>query len=694
MSRSKQKVTELAAPKEAKIMLFEAGSSGLKEMMGFVNEAYNTQLYWPAVAPLYARLRRSCPEIVMVRNSFTAWARNISLICDLPDEPTDDDKAYQEFIYQACDDMDGGLASFIDTLVNHAPFDGWAWWEVVPGIRSESWTAPDEGDTWKSEYNDGLIGIRRLAYRDSSTFFGWDMDEKKRVRGLKQQDFPNSPVTIPLENSLHVTYGDPNNPEGLSPLEAVWRLERIRHGLEVIQGIGFEHSAGYLDVKKTSTGALSDIDKTNVKIAARAVLTAQEGNYALWPNGIEGSIQDIPFSAATTLLDAIKHYSILMLGVYAMQWMGLNTMTSTGALASATDSSQMGVFTFNAMMDGFASQFDAQIGRRLYKWNRDRFPNLTKRPCLRFSQIDKSIPLTELGQFLTNFGSLFAMGEDDVKAIRKRSGILPVSLPVENLEKTPAQKAAQTQAMISAAKNVYNARKNLSELYSPDQPRDDDGKWTDDGGGGSDSSGGGNIEEGSKVKITSDDPKWNGKTGTVTSAGNGEWVMVSDSDRNWKMFKKENVEVLKKEVTKDKSDKTKNNSKTGKIDDLENMINDDPEQLYSFIQGKLGDDFNGSVGLRGLYDDEGMGKLKESNVWEDGNRTNGKLGGTSAIVLSGDYKYDSDSTIAGNIKKYANSVFSYGGGKRVGLVVGGLGSGGEDPGEIVIPDAKVVYIWK
>jgi hypothetical protein len=423
----RRKTKELAARPEVRIIFSEAGTSGLKEYSGFVSEAYNTSLFWPQCYPLYSRIRRSMPEIVMIRQAFTSWARSVGFVIDLPEDASDDDKKYQEFIYSVLSDMVGGETGFKDTLVNHVPFMGWGWWEIVPGLRTAGWKAPN--DTWQSEYDDGLIGLRRIAWRDPGSFYSWEFDDHKRLLGMVQQDYPNPKITLPLKNSLHITYGDPNNPEGLSPLEAVWRLERIKFGLEVVQGIGFEHAAGYLNIKRTAEGTLSNADKANIKEAAKYILSAQEGNYASWPFGIEGEVMDIPFTAASSLLEAIKHYSMLTLSVYTMQWMALNTMTDTGSLSMAKDSSSIGVMTFNAMMDGFADQFDNQVGRKLYEWNKDAFPGMTERPAIRFEHINKDLELADIGSFLSQISTLLPLGDDDLKAIRLRSGFLPETLP-------------------------------------------------------------------------------------------------------------------------------------------------------------------------------------------------------------------------------------------------------------------------
>ena len=441
----RNKTKELAAKPPSGILFYEKGTSGLKEYSGFVSEAYNTSLYWPQCYPLYSRLRRSMPEIVMIRQAFTSWARSVGFVIDLPEDATDDDKKYQEFIYSVLSDMIGGETMFKDTLVNHVPFTGWGWWEIVPGLRTDGWKAPN--DTWRSEYNDGLIGLRRLAWRDPGSFDKWEFDEHKRLTGMTQRDYPNQVVTLPLTNSLHITYGDPNNPEGLSPLEAVWRLERIKFGLEVVQGIGFEHSAGYLNIKKTVEGTLSDADKRNIRDAAKYILTAQEGNYASWPYGIEGEVMDIPFTAASSLLEAIKHYSMLTLSVYTMQWMALNTMTDTGSLAMAADSSTIGVMTFNSMMDGFADQFDNQVGRKLYEWNKDAFPGMTQRPVIRFEHIDKDLALSDMGEFVSSLATIMPLGDEDFIAIRQRSGFLPETLPeIEDLPEPEQEPEPEEEA--------------------------------------------------------------------------------------------------------------------------------------------------------------------------------------------------------------------------------------------------------
>ena len=475
--KNKKNAVDLAAPAASRagkskssprprpkigIRFVEAGSEGIKEYSGFITEAYNAQLYWPTVQPLYSRIRRSMPEIVMIRNIFTSWARHVRPVVELPDDPTQDDQDYQTFIESDFENMEGGFSKFVDTMVNQVPFMGWGWWEVVLGIRDPLWTPP-QGDEWRSEEDDGLIGIRRIAWRDSSTFNGWHMPPpKKKLLGMYQQDWPNQPILLPLKNSLHLTFGDPNNPEGLTPLEGIWRKERMKYGYEVIHGIGAEHAAGHLSVKKTGEGVISTTDMESIEKTAENLLSAQEGNFAYWPFGIEGEVLDIHFQAAGSILDIIKHLSIEVLSMYSQQWIALNTLTNTGAQASQVDSTDSGIFFFNSMMDGFADQYDQQVGKRLWELNKREFPNITRRPKIKFSNIDRSIALNDLANFFRTLDGILPMTDDDYKELRRRSGFLPV-----NVDTTQLAKAAQEMD-----KKGLEGKRNLNDKNQPNKEVD------------------------------------------------------------------------------------------------------------------------------------------------------------------------------------------------------------------------------
>jgi hypothetical protein len=450
----------------AKEIYQELGATGLEHWGGYVQEAYNAKLYWPSVQPLYSRLRRSDPEVVMARNIFQALASEVELKWDLQtDEPTSDDLKAQEFGTQVLEELDGGVEGFISDLINNVPFYGWGWWEILWGVRNPKWKAPDTDDDWRSSYDDGLIVPRRLAFRDSSSFMRWDMNDAGKVLGMVQQTDLGKQITLPVDKSLHITYGDSNNPEGLSPLEAVWRLERLMYGLEVVQGIGFEHAAGHLMVKVD--GELTDKDKAAVRNLARALMSAQEGNYAVLPQKVtEAEIKDVTFQAAGSILEAIKYYGIRKLTVFAMQWAALSSMTDSGSYAAMQDSSTMFMMTYNNMIKGFVRQLDDQLGRRLFDINAGAFPNMTKRPRLVATEVEKIVNLDTLATFADAMSILYQLNDADQNAFRRKSGFLPDEYQQDEEGEAPEPAPVEDREVDEAVEQFsLFAKDNYPELY-------------------------------------------------------------------------------------------------------------------------------------------------------------------------------------------------------------------------------------
>jgi hypothetical protein len=172
-----------------------------------------------------------------------------------------------------------------------------------------------------------------------------------------------------------------------------------------------------------------------VNAAARAIMTAQEGNYLALPKGVTAEIIDVPFSAAAAILESIRYFGQLKLMVCNMQWMAMSGVSGTGSYAAMNDSSSMAVMTYNAMRDGFAAQFDAQVGKRLFQWN--SFPGMTRRPRAVIPHIEKVISLNELGSILAPLAATMPLGDEDYIAIRRRTGFLPETLPEVKSEPEP-----------------------------------------------------------------------------------------------------------------------------------------------------------------------------------------------------------------------------------------------------------------
>lgn len=427
----------------------EIGTTGLNTFAGLIQEAYLTEYQWPQCWPTYKKLWRADPEVSIALKVFSAMSMEQTVRFDHDprnEDPTPEDEEAVQFGNEVLDDVD--VDRWFSKAMSTVPFFGWAWWEAVPAVRSQDWVAPDRGDPatrkyrkrWQSKYDDGLVGWRKLAFRGYDSFYEWGLDEETgELYGLWQHDLPNPPVLMPLDRSLHVTFGDPDNPEGLATFEALARLERIKYALELVMGMGFERSAGY--VKFQAEDKLSEDDKAYIRTAARRIMTLQEGNYLSLPGGITADIIDSTFQAAGELINAIRYFGILKLALFGMQWAALGTLSPFGSYSSMQDASEFFLTIYNSISEGVVKQADEQLGARLFEYevNKQAFANMTMRPVLTVTQAEKSVKLNELGAFLQAMSMAMPLGEDDWMAFRRKSGFLPEVIPAEPVMQEPEE---------------------------------------------------------------------------------------------------------------------------------------------------------------------------------------------------------------------------------------------------------------
>ena len=400
----------------------EIGTSGLEVYWGQIQKADNTKLFWPDVYDLFNKYLRRDPQVAQWQFATSSMASKVDWYWELIQEkPTDTDKWFLEFLNTIWDDLPGGQREIIDTY-NHYRLMGWEWFENVRGRRN-GMKAPNSD--WVSVYDDGLIGFQDIAWRDHSSFSKWDINENTgKVRGFIQRDYPNLEVNIPLNLSSHIKLGDPTSPEGLSPFEALWRLESFMYNLEIIFGIGSECSAGYL--KFQSQEKLTAADHARFQEVARAVQTAVEGGYMGLPGHIDADVIDVPFAAGGTVFDAIKYYGHLKSQVLGIQWMSLSLTGDAGSNASMFTAAKMWLTSFNNDMSGGARQFGKQFATQLREWNIGAFGSVKRLPVLRAVSVEADIDLLELAQFVSAISPVMDNWTvEDWAAVRRKSGFLP-----------------------------------------------------------------------------------------------------------------------------------------------------------------------------------------------------------------------------------------------------------------------------
>lgn len=146
-------------------------------------------------------------------------------------------------------------------------------------------------------------------------------------------------------------------------------------------------------------------------------------------------------------------------------------------------------------------------------------------------------------------------------------------------------------------------------------------------------------------------------------------------------------------VTEGEGARFAENSQTQSVsqNDAINRIASDPDLLEQFVDKiiELTEDHNGSLGIRGQSDAVELGhKYAPSKEWIDGSPTKKKLKGTSAVEIAGDWGALSYKSAKEAVRVALNRVTMYGSDFHV--ILGDFGKGGDDIGEIVIPNARSV----
>lgn len=223
-----------------RMRLSEVGYSGLKVASGIIYEESKRELRWPESVRTYKTMRRDTTLSAALK-AFELMISRVSWnVKDVPNA-TDAQKARAEFIRQNMNDMEHSWFSFIKEVTSVFTF-GFDIHEKV--YRRRRWANG-------SKYNDGLIGLRKLAPRSQDSITKWVFGNDGRDLVGVEQTVTNAndsyiryatttPIEIPRERFM-LFRTDPykDNPEGQSPLAACYLAYKIRSQLEEIEAIGY-----------------------------------------------------------------------------------------------------------------------------------------------------------------------------------------------------------------------------------------------------------------------------------------------------------------------------------------------------------------------------------------------------------------------------------------------------------------------
>lgn len=225
-----------------RLKLGQSSVGGLNVFSGQIYEEKEHALRWPQAICTYEKMRKDA-TIAPALNLVEMAIARVPWVVKIPKGKEEQLRDKAKFLEEVMNDMDVPWNVFIRQAATHNTY-GFAVAEKVYRVRSRQ-----RG----SKYNDGKIGLKKLAPIAQSTINDWKFsDDGRELIGLTQRPTPISNrdqnvlrenlddlISIPRKKFLlfrNNPYKD--NPEGESPLNQCYIAWRFKTELEKAEALG------------------------------------------------------------------------------------------------------------------------------------------------------------------------------------------------------------------------------------------------------------------------------------------------------------------------------------------------------------------------------------------------------------------------------------------------------------------------
>lgn len=515
--------------------LLELGTTGLKTTGGRVWEELLPQLQGPRAIAIYREMALNDPTVGAMLRAIEMLIRRV----EWNTKPASDDAmdvARAEFVQQCIDDMS---ETWADTLAGFLSFIryGFSVHEEVYKRRE----GPSSDPKLSSKYNDGRIGWARLPARAQDTIDQWIWDENGTLLGCVQKAPPDFRDRLLPWNRflLFRAGGEKSNPEGQSVLRTAYRPWFFKKRIEEIEGIGVERDLAGLPTALVPPELLAADAPENLKQQLRQIevllrnIRRDQREGVIFPQSFDENGKPLyELKLLSTggrrqfdTSDIVGRYDT-RIAMSVLADFVLMGHEKVGSFALASSKTDLFAVALGAWLDVVTEQMNRFAIPRLLRLN--AFPFGEKLPTLEHGDIE-TVDLAEISAYVTQLvGAGVIVPSPGLEKHLLQNAGLPEPEEGEGLEAKAARDdamAAQIAGQPPAGEEPdpedpdgenpppgapggpprpppgqvppqfrkggglvprpFGAAAELGKAYDPDQPRDDDGRFSSDGGGGS-----------------------------------------------------------------------------------------------------------------------------------------------------------------------------------------------------------------
>ena len=221
------------------------GTTGLRAFGGYVQEEFLKELRGLNGSRIYREMADNDPTVGALLFAVEMLIRRVPWTVQAADD-TDEADTGKQFVEECMQDMSVSWTSVISEVCSMFKY-GFAPMEIIWKKREGPDATSSEG---RSQFDDGMIGIRTITLRAQNTIPKWEIDrEDGSIDGVWQMPYDRPMVMIPIEKLLLFrTTEERGNPEGRSLLRNAYRPWYFKKKLEEIEAIGLERDLAGLPV--------------------------------------------------------------------------------------------------------------------------------------------------------------------------------------------------------------------------------------------------------------------------------------------------------------------------------------------------------------------------------------------------------------------------------------------------------------